>query len=376
MPGRRLPGPEDQPIHPAARRVAGAPTPATPTGAGGRSGREGQEQVDRDEREAVPPSVRPMLRRPMPRRAERRRTSDRARSIGGIVCIALVAVGVWAASLASPKVGAQAVTSASSIQVRANDTVGRDLYVARWARAVRRVPGQQSLGHHRQAALTDFVLVRSDALPTSTPEFGVPDPDRGADRGSGWLVSLARFRAADRRSSSPVRHGPWRPSLSRTLRHAAAREPAADAGSRPEPARGGPAQRGRSRYRAVRPDTVFQFITRRTPSPLRRALDHGAPSELTIAEVGPVPEGFVAGVFGLLTLLILARWIGRPRPSALALISGRSGGPCPGQERPPGPGAGMAPGGGRGGGAVIPLTRPSGDGPRRTIRPDVAASKW
>ncbi len=40
-----------------------------------------------------------------------------------------------------------------------------------------------------------------------------------------------------------------------------------------------------------------------------------SPGGLAIAQVGPVPEGFVAGFVGLVALLVLVRWIGRkPAP--------------------------------------------------------------
>ena len=35
------------------------------------------------------------------------------------------------------------------------------------------------------------------------------------------------------------------------------------------------------------------------------------PGGLPVAEVGPVAEGFLAGAVGIVTLLAVARWIGR-----------------------------------------------------------------
>ena len=288
----------------------------------------------------------------MPGRAQRRRTSDRARSVGGILCIALVAVGVWAATLASPKVGAQAVTSASSIQVRANDAVGRDLYVATCAAC----HGPQGAGTnvapditHAGPALTDFVL-RTGRMPL--PDLNAPSVRRTPILTEEQIVALVGY-------VSSLGSGPPIPqvvisgadmALGRDLfiANCAACHGAAGTGDAvgggfvaPNLREADPLTVAEAVTSGPGPMPVFQF----TQSELNAVAAYvqglgtmAAPGGLTIAEVGPVPEGFVAGVFGLLTLLILARWIGRPRPSPLAPIAdGQVGvsdpGPGPAAER-------------------------------------------
>jgi hypothetical protein len=39
--------------------------------------------------------------------------------------------------------------------------------------------------------------------------------------------------------------------------------------------------------------------------------DPPSPGGLAVAEIGPVAEGFLAGTIGVVTLLVLARWIAR-----------------------------------------------------------------
>jgi ubiquinol-cytochrome c reductase cytochrome c subunit len=46
-------------------------------------------------------------------------------------------------------------------------------------------------------------------------------------------------------------------------------------------------------------------------------LQHPAsPGGISLAGLGPVPEGFIAGFVGLVALLVVARWIGASSPTA------------------------------------------------------------
>jgi hypothetical protein len=52
------------------------------------------------------------------------------------------------------------------------------------------------------------------------------------------------------------------------------------------------------------------------------------PGGLPIAQLGPMPEGFLAGFVGIVLLLILVRWIGR-RPMGEADAGGEVTAPGP-----------------------------------------------
>lgn len=47
-----------------------------------------------------------------------------------------------------------------------------------------------------------------------------------------------------------------------------------------------------------------------------------SPGGLAVAEVGPVAEGFLAGTIGIVTLLVVARWIARPEAGDAAAEAG------------------------------------------------------
>jgi ubiquinol-cytochrome c reductase cytochrome c subunit len=40
-----------------------------------------------------------------------------------------------------------------------------------------------------------------------------------------------------------------------------------------------------------------------------------SPGGLPVAEIGPVPEGFIAGFVGLIALIVVVKWVGRAKPS-------------------------------------------------------------
>ena len=65
------------------------------------------------------------------------------------------------------------------------------------------------------------------------------------------------------------------------------------------------------------PMPVFSFSPQQLDSLaayVQSLRDPPSPGGLAVTEVGPVAEGFLAGTIGVLTLLVVARWIARGRP--------------------------------------------------------------
>lgn len=290
--------------------------------------------MDLDERVAVPPNVRPIVLPPACDRPAVPRVKGALRSLAGLGCLALVALGIGIGAMASPRASAQTVVSASSIQVQSNDAAGRDLFLANCAAC----HGAQGAGTTVAAtivnagpAMTDYVL-RTGRMPLPDPNS--PSVSRTPIFNSQQIAALVAY-------VSSLGSGPAIPqvaisgadvALGRDLfiANCAACHGAAGTGDAVgggfvapslheadpltvgEAVTVGPGQMPVFHFKQPELNALAAYVQQLRSLP--------SPGGLPMAEIGPVPEGFVAGFVGLVALLGLVRWIGRRTQSPLPPI--------------------------------------------------------
>ena len=297
-------------------------------GQGGGGG--SQDNVHLDERVVDPPDGAPILRARVRAGRAGAGRSGLTRSIGGLACLVLVGLGIAMAVMSTPPPDAPAVRLVGVTAQQTNGAAGRDLFLANCAAC----HGDQGQGTAAAAtivnagpALTDFVL-RTGRMPL--PDINAPvvrrtpilTPEQIAalvayvsSLGSGPQIPQIALSGADLAlgrdlyiANCAACHGAGGPGGAVGDGFVAPNLSQADPLTVGEAVTAGPGPMPVFRFKAADLNAVIAYVQQLREAP--------SPGGLPVAEVGPVPEGFVAGFVGLVALLALVRWIGRrPAPS-------------------------------------------------------------